>query len=295
MQFKSVRRKTRLAAGRVALGGDFGDQRGRARSGESGLLELGDAGRARKRRRRAPGRTGPGHKRPAARAWRNRPGPCRSDRLGQQLGTALAVEKRAATAARGCARVGRPAPESRRHAPRPSQIQLGKRRDRQQPSALRDVLPPASASIGADPAFPPIVARASKGLGSQRFVRPLPTGPARRVRSPPPRASRGPPGGSRASRRSARLRSPQPAPAAPASRDPRSACRLRLAAASARASSALSSHRVRETVGGDRLLIDEREIVGRSPLADHLHDRALPVLGHTLALEQLHHRAVVER
>ena len=34
------------------------------------------------------------------------------------------------------------------------------------------------------------------------------------------------------------------------------------------------------------------QIVGRSPLADQLDDRALPVFGHALALEQLHHRAV---
>ena len=34
------------------------------------------------------------------------------------------------------------------------------------------------------------------------------------------------------------------------------------------------------------------QIVGRPALADQLDDRALPVFGHALALEQLHHRAV---
>ena len=42
-------------------------------------------------------------------------------------------------------------------------------------------------------------------------------------------------------------------------------------------------------------LVDEVQVGGRAALADHVDDRALAVLGHSPALEQLHERAVVPR
>ena len=149
-----------LAAGRVALGGDFGDHVAELARRER-LAELGDARRARKHvdeRLVGPAQSINGPQGELGRISRDRPA---SERLRQHLRASLPVEKgthqRHEVAARlrrlrqdlGCARRG------------PCEIELGQGGDRQQPRPLPARFRPASASIGADPAFPPMVARAS--------------------------------------------------------------------------------------------------------------------------------------
>ena len=260
----------------------------------SGLVSVGDAGRPRRARRPGPGRPGPGHRRPEGPAWPSRPGvacrpiaaartsraPCRFEKRGQERLEVAAWRRPAGPGSR------RPA------AAAPSTSSLARRRP---PAAGCPPAGPAaaSASICERPAWPPIAARASSASARRRLVRPRAT-PASSPRAPrpPPRASRGPPAGSPTVSHGS-LRSDARGLDERTSLSRSCAGRsLRLAAASARASSALTRIGAAKPVGSDRLLIDESQVGGRPALADHLHDRALARFGHAPALEQLHHRAV---